>query len=368
MKKPFCLRSLVRLTAMGLLALSASTRSLGQDVVRYSQPGRGTAWQDLSGIIEKEGPAGIQIKSRDKVVLIPAEDIVLVQYKHPNLLAVDFRAAQDRISQALMASGSQMAEKIKQARDAADKLAEKAGNEVSVARYAVWQVALSRFAEAKANGKQAEAVSILDRAATATRGGWEEVQAMRMLVEQQQLLGQATSGTLEKWSRIPGLSGENQSRIQNRLRLAKIREGKGGVVAAELATSVGSDPAKSALLDLARLVAGPLDSGKLKQTRLALARLETLQPDRVGQVDDHFLAGCQVVLGNYLIVQKKPEEALWELVRVEAQYPGNKAELAEALFQLSSLYETQLKNPTRAGECVERLKGWEFAGSVWTKK
>ncbi len=364
----FPTRSLFRLVAMIVVLANGSSPLMGQDVVRYAQPGKGASWQELSGVIEKEGPAGIQIKSRDKTTLIPAEDIVLVQYKHPNLLAVDFRAAQDRISQALAAPAGQQAEKIKQARDAADKLAEKAGNDGPVARYATWQVALSRFAEAKGNGKHTEAVSILERAATATRGGWEEIQAMRLLVEQQQLLGQATSGTLEKWSRIPGLAVEYQSTIQNRLRLAKIREGKGSEVGSDLAKSTGEDPAKSVLLELSRLVAGPLDPAKLKQTRLALARLGSQPAERVGQVDEVLLAGCGAVLGNYLMAQKKPEEALWEWVRVEAQYSRNKAELAEALFQLSSLYESQLQNPARAAECAERLQGREFAGSIWAKK
>lgn len=359
---------LAGLAVIGLLAAAGATPSRAQDVVRYSQAGAGAAWQDLSGVIEKEGPAGIQIKSRDRVVVIPAENIVLVQYKHPTLLAVDFRAAQDRISQALVASGPQMAEKVKQARDAADKLAEKAGNEAAVARYAAWQVALSRFAEAKANGKQPEAVSILERAVVATRGGWEEVQALRMLVEQQQLMGQPTTATLEKWSRMAGLPVESQSKIQNRLRLAKISEGKAAEVATELASPDGADLAKAALLELALLVAGPFDAMKLRQTRLALARLATKETEGAGQSDEAFLAGCQVVLGNYLMTQKKPEEAVWEWIRVEAQYPGNKAELAEALFHLGSLYESQLKNPSRASECLDRLQGREFAGSVRAKK
>jgi hypothetical protein len=191
-----------------LVSVLLASFAHAQEVVRYAPKGRGTAEQDLLGLIEGEGPAGIRIKTREKVVLVPANDIVMVQYKHPDILSVDFRAATDRINQAMVASGPQMAEKLKQARDAADKLADKAGSAIPVARYAAWQVALSRYAEAKANNKETEALSLLDRAATATRGGWEEVQALRLLAEQQQLIGQNNLPTLERWAKIPGLPAD----------------------------------------------------------------------------------------------------------------------------------------------------------------
>lgn len=351
-----------------LVSVLLASFAHAQDVVRYAPKGRGTAEQDLQGLIEGEGPAGIQIKTREKVVLVPANDIVMVQYKHPDILSVDFRAATDRINQAMVASGPQMAEKLKQARDAADKLADKAGSAIPVARYAAWQVALSRYAEAKANNKETEALSLLDRAATATRGGWEEVQALRLLAEQQQLIGQNNLPTLERWAKIPGLPADATAKIANRIVLAKIREGKASQMAIELVPSASRDPAKAALLAVARTVEGPFDAAKFKQARMALATLSLLVEPGPGQADPALISGCLVVLGKYLLAQMKPEEALWQLVRVEAQFPQEKADVAESLQFLTTLYDSQLKNPRRAEECADRLRSREFSGVIQPKK
>lgn len=341
---------------------------LAQDVVRFAAQGQGVGERDITGVIEKESAAGIQLKSRDKIILIPAMDIVLVQYKHPDLLGVDFRAAHDRISQALVATGASLPEKVKQARDAANKLAERAGGSIPVSRYAAWQVALSRVAEAKAAEKHAEAVSILDQAATSNRGGWEEVQALRLLVQEQLLQGQSPVAALERWSKVPGLPKDAQARVLNRVRLAKLREGKSGDVFKELSGKAPAEPGDAALFALAQLVTTPVDAGRLKKARAALANLVVQSGQNPVWADPAFEAGCLTLLGSYLVGQKRPEEAIWEFVRVEAQYPREKPEMAEALHHLATLYDSVLKNPRRAEECAERLKSRDYSGTVWLKK
>jgi hypothetical protein len=366
--RPFS-SAFIRVVWMALVLVTGGSLPLmAQDVVRFTVQARGAGERDLAGVIEKESAAGIQLKTREKAVLIPATDIVLVQYKHPELLGVDFRAARDRISQALVATGASLPEKVKQGRDAADKLAEKAGSSIPVARYATWQVALSRFAEAKAFNKDAEAVSILDRAATATRGGWEEVQALQLLVEEQLLQGQSPVAALDRWSKVPGLPKDAQAKVMNRVRLAKLREGKSAEVSKELSGRPSAEPGEASLLALAQLISGPMDAVRLKKARAALANLVAQSVQNPDGTDPALEAGCLTLLGSYLVGQKKPDEAVWEFVRVEAQYPQEKPEMAEALYHLATLYDSVLKNPRRAEECAERLKNREYSGSVWLKK
>jgi hypothetical protein len=69
-----------------------------------------------------------------------------------------------------------------------------------------------------------------------------------------------------------------------------------------------------------------------------------------------------------LLADKNSDDAFWEFVRVEAQFPGDPAELARALFQLGTLYDTVAKDPKRATECLERLKSREFSSSPFQKK
>jgi hypothetical protein len=59
---------------------------------------------------------------------------------------------------------------------------------------------------------------------------------------------------------------------------------------------------------------------------------------------------------------------LWQLVRVEAQFPQEKADVAESLQFLTTLYDSQLKNPHRAEECADRLRSREFSGVIQPKK
>lgn len=355
------------LLLLGWLMVSLSP-AMGQDVVRFTTGGRGTPERDLAGTIEREGPEGIRLKAKDGVVTIPALDVVMVQYKHPDLLGVDFRSATDRINQAMAASGPQMNEKLKQAQDAADKLAEKAGSNTLVARYAAWQVALARIATARATGKDSEVTGILDRAAVTTKGGWEEIQALRMLAEQLALQGQSPLPALDRWAKVPGLPPVLGNMIANRIQLARIREGKAQAVARDLAASGGTDPGKKALLDLARALEGTQDPAKFQQAMVSLANYAMQGGDNLQAVDPALLAGGLVALGNQLLAGKKDAEAVWLFIRVEAQFSTEKPELAESLAALATLYDSQLKNPKRAEECADKLRGREFSGSIWQKK
>ena len=84
--------------------------------------------------------------------------------------------------------------------------------------------------------------------------------------------------------------------------------------------------------------------------------------------DGHLIAIACNHLGETLLADKNSDDAFWEFVRVEAQFPGDPAELARALFQLGTLYDTVAKDPKRATECLERLKSREFSSSPFQKK
>ena len=73
-----CFFNLFSLAAWIYLDVSCSA----QEVVRYVSEKAPTGFAEVVGVIEKEGPAGIQIKSKGNVVIVPALDVVTVQYRH----------------------------------------------------------------------------------------------------------------------------------------------------------------------------------------------------------------------------------------------------------------------------------------------
>jgi len=357
-----CFFNLFFLAAWIYLDVSCSA----QEVVRYVSEKAPNGFAEVVGVIEKEGPAGIQIKAKGNVVIVPALDVVAVQYRHPQISPLEFRAASDRLAQAIQAVPEQKMERFKLALDAAGKIQTLAGSNINVVRYGGWRVAMAEIAFARAEGKEVKVLSLMNQAMTSMKGGWEEIPACRMLVDQQALMGFSQLATLEKWGKISGLPNELAQKVSSRFQLGRIREGKGKLVIDELGSLPAQSPEQVLLVALARCVSGAFDINQLNAVRKALAGAGKKVP---GQLPNPaFISGCLVCLGEFLEQQKQSQEALWEFVRVENQFSSEKPDLAVALYHLGILYDTQAKNPRRAEECAARLKSREFAGAVYQEK
>ena len=329
---------------------------LGQESVRVSTDRSKNLSEVFNGTIQSESPGGIVLKATDgKTTTFSPLDILMVQYKHESLARLDFQMVYDRQLQAQTAtSAKDQADRLKQAEIAATKLLDEAGRP-AIVRYARFKLAQIRSDMARAAGKDSEILSTWKQTALEVKGGWEELPALKALAEIQESQGSAdVLTTYETMSKLTGLPPVLAQRVGYLLAAQLLRKGKPADALARL-KALPSSPETTLLVACANL--GPAGKG-VADLRQAMANA----------TDGHLIAIACNHLGETLLADKNSDDAFWEFVRVEAQFPGDPAELARALFQLGTLYDTVAKDPKRATECLERLKSREFSSSPFQKK
>jgi hypothetical protein len=338
------------------LVLAASLQATAQESVRVITDRAKNTSEVLSGTIQSESPGGLVIKGRDgKNATISPLDIVMVQYKHESLAPLDFQLIYDRQNMARNATAPKdQADRLKQAEIAATKVLDQAGRP-QVVRYARFKLAEIRTEIARMDGKEASVLPIWKQTALEVKGGWEELPALKALAEAQESQGSPeVLATYESMSKIQGLPADLAQRVAYLLAARLLQTGKTAEASAKL-KGLPANPDTAVLQACANLGTG----GKgVPELRLAMANA----------TDPQLIAFACNQLGEALLADKKPEDAFWEFVRVDAQYPGDQAELARALYHLGTLYDTVGKDPRRASECLEKLKGREFANSPFQKK
>jgi len=346
------MRSLIGLA----LFMATSLQAIGQETVRVVTDRAKNSSEVLSGTIQSESPGGLVIKGRDgKNVTISPLDILMVQYKHESLAALDFQLIYDRQNMAKTATTPKdQADRLKQAEIAAAKVLDQAGRP-QVVRYARFKLAEIRTDIARMDGKEASVLPLWKQTALEVKGGWEELPALKALAEAQEAQGSPdVLGTYESMGKIQGLPAELAQKVGFLLAARLLRSGKTAEASAKLKVLPAS-PDTALLQACANLEAG----GKgVAELRLAMANA----------TDAQLIAFACNHLGESLLADKKPEDAFWEFVRVDAQFSGDQGELARALYHLGTLYDTVGKDPRRATECLEKLKGRDFANSPFQKK
>lgn len=343
------------LIGLGLL-LIVPLHAIGQDSVRVVTDRAKNTSETLSGAIQSESPGGLVIKARDgKTATISPLDILMVQYRHDSLAPLDFQLIYDRQNMARNAtSPKEQADRLKQAEIAATKVLDQAGR-AQVVRYARFKLAEIRADIARMDGKDSSVLPMWKQTALEVKGGWEELPALKALAEAQESQGSPeVLATYETMSRIQGLPADLAQRVGFLLAAQLLRNGKMAEALAKLKVlPAGPDTA------LLQACANVTPGGKgVAELRLAMANA----------TDPQIIAFACNHLGEALLADKKPEDAFWEFVRVDAQFSGDQGELARALFHLGTLYDTVGKDPRRATECLEKLKGRDFANSPFQKK
>jgi len=330
--------------------------SLAQESVRVVTDRAKYTTEVISGTIQSESAAGLVVKGRDgKSVTLSPLDIVMVQYRHDSLAPLDFQLIYDRQDMARKATTPKdQADRLKQAEIAATKVLDQAGRP-QVVRYARFKLAEVRSELARLEGKDASILPIWKQAALETKGGWAELPALKALAEAQEAQGAPeVLATYEAMSKITGLPPELAQKIGLIVSARLLRAGKAAEAATKL-KALPTSPDTALLAACANLGMG--DQG-VAELRLAMANAS----------DPQLLAFACNHLGEALLAEKKPEEAFWEFVRVDVQFSGDPGELARSLFHLGTLYDTVGKDPKRAAESLEKLKGREFASSPFQKK
>lgn len=338
------------------LCLAVSLNAQGQETVRRVTDRATNTTEVLAGTITGESPGGLVLKARDgKSITISPLDILMVQYRHESLVPLDFQLIFDRQNMARNATNPKdHADRLKQAEIAATKVLDQAGR-AQVVRYARFKLAEIRAEIARMDGKEAGILPMWKQVALDVKGGWEELPALKALAEAQEAQGSPDLiATYEAMGKIQGLPADLAQRIGFLLAARLLRGGKPAEAMARL-RSLPASPDSALLQACANVGASGKGVGEL---RLAMAN--ATDPQLIAFACNH--------LGEALLADKKTGDAFWEFVRVDAQFSGDTGELARALYHLGTLYDTVAKDPGRAAECKERLKGREFAQSPFQKK
>jgi len=110
----------------------------------------------------------------------------------------------------------------------------------------------------------------------------------------------------------------------------------------------------------------------LAHSRLAQGQLGQVEaPLRAAlqnPADGAVRAAAHNLLGDYYQAKGRPEAAFWEYLYVDTLYPQDRDEHAKALYNLSTLFFKVKNDRTRAGQWAERLKGKEFAGTLYQRR
>ena len=70
-------------------------------------------------------------------------------------------------------------------------------------------------------------------------------------------------------------------------------------------------------------------------------------------------------LGDYYRLRKELEPAFWEYLKVDTLYSQDKEESAKALYYLAELFDKVKNDKVRAEECLTRLKGAPYSGTLY---
>lgn len=353
------------------LAAGAVPAARGQDIVDYYDP---TSKQEnkiekIRGTIESENPLVMKVKPRTGPVKeIPAADIRYVRYKTavPDL---DYRKPFGLEDRALGQTRDEqrkklLADALQAYRDALPRMRETP----AASRYFQYRIARNLALQAEDDRDKLDAAI----AAFAAFGkdhaaGWEIVAALKQLARLQEEKGDlaAAGTTYADLARVPGITARVKldseilaARMMLRAGRADDAEKKLAALDATLSGGETAKPAVQVFLAQCRLARGDLADVE-KQLRSALANT----------TDASVLAAGHNTLGDYYQKKSQPEDAFWEYLRVDVEYPEDREEEAKALYNLSQLFDKVKNDKVRSGEFLARLQDKAaFGGTEYHKK
>jgi hypothetical protein len=356
------MRRLLLTAAAGLLVVGAG---LAQDA-EVSVAGRKEA---LKGTIQEEGPAGIKLKVGQEVLDLPALSIRQVTYKTKEVTRVDYGRPFIREERALR-KDTRPRERATLLDDALKGYREVDAQLVNVPaahRYMQFKIAEVLAIQARDDPTKVDAaVAALSAYRKDFPGGWEIAPALKLLAKLQEEKGDS-SGALETYrslAKVPGIPPEVRQESTVLVARALLRAGKPAEAETELKGLAG----KLSTTDPQR----PNLEVALAQCRLAQGQLGQVEaPLRAAlqnTADAAVRGAAHNLLGDYYLAKGRPDAAFWEYLYVDTLYPQDRDEHAKALYNLSTLFFKVKNDRTRAGQCAERLKGKEFAGTLYQRR
>lgn len=316
----------------------------------------------LKGTIQEEGPAGIKIKVGQEVLDLPALSIRQVKYKTREVTAIDYGRPFIREERALR-KDTRPKERASLLESALQGYRELDGQLLAVPaahRYMQFKIAEVLALQAQDDPAKADAaVAALSAFQKDFPSGWEVAPALKLLARLQEQKGDA-AGELETYrslAKVPGIAPEVRQESTVLVARALLRGGKPAEAERELKGLGLQRPDVQVALAQCRLAQGQLGD---VEAPLRKALQDTS--------DAAVRAAAHNLLGDYYQAKGQPGAAFWEYLYVDTLYPQDRDEHAKALYHLSTLFDKVKNDRERAKQCADRLKGQEFAGTLYQQR
>lgn len=354
-----------KLTASALLAALASL-ALAQDIVHYNDRVTKKNNEKLVGTIEEESPSGIKIKVKDQVKLIPAADIVRVEYKPKGWAALDYRNPFGKEDRGRTSTGKTREKAYSEAMEGYTKLLPTMAEHLQARRYIEFRIAdLTAVMAQDEPAKREEAIKLLTAFEASHPTAWTIVPALKTLAR---LLEDASRGdearkAYEKLAAIPDVPADLKQESEilvGRLLLRGGRFADAETRLAKLATKMSAGDAFKPFVD-AYLVEARIGQDKLDGAKKQLDAVIK------GTSDPKLRSVAYNLLGDLHRKSGRLDDAFWAYLRVDAMFPEEIEEQAKALYYLGELFDRVKKDPARAKECHRRLREPRFAGTTFQK-
>jgi hypothetical protein len=312
------------------------------------------------GAIEAETPAGIRLKEKGVVKLIPAVDVRHIAYKNDKVSVLEFRTLGSREDRALapVEKAESRRKALAEVLKGYEEMAPKLKDTPAAQRYVQFKIAQAKYYLSRDDASQVEVALRALQAFLADHGKvWETVPALKMLARLQETKGDTDAAVraYQELAALPDLPADLR-------RDSAIEEGKLLLRARKLAEAekrlqalLAGDTSKGPQWAVLQIL---LTRSQIGQNNLAKAE-QQLQTAIAASDDAVVRAMALNTWGDYYFKQGKSEEAFWSYLKVDILYGQEREEQARALYHLAQLFETVKKDPLRSQQCKARLKQLE---------
>jgi hypothetical protein len=338
------------------------------DKVYFQEPGKKTE-DNLEGIIEKEDPTGIKLKTKSGVKDIPALQITQITYGSKDVLPSEFRKPDVTVIKALKdgIKADKKAEFLKEALLGFLELDTKLQSDAKIHRYLQYKIAHTTALQAKDDPTRVDAaITALTEAKSNLSEGWEIVPALQLLAKLQVEKGDAegASKTYSDLAEVPGIPAAEK--LQNQLlgagfllRINKFADAEAKLK--QLASTIPADDPQRTFVDV-----------YLAQSQMAQGRFDGVEAKLKAAIlaneDKKLRALSHNFLGDYHRSKGEKDLAFWEYLKVDTLYNEDKEEHAKALYYLSQLFDAAKNDRERAAGCLAKLKSKDYDGTLYQRK
>jgi hypothetical protein len=350
-----------------LLTAAAAVLVVGAGLAQEAEVS--LAGKKVKGTIQEESPAGVKIKVGDEVLDLPALSIRQVTYKAKDVTAIDYRYpfGQEELATRPGVRPAERATRLENALKGFRNLDAQVVNMPAAHRYVQFKIAEVLAMQAQDDASKADAaIAALSAYQKNFPSGWEVAPALKLLAKLQEDKGDSAGAqeTYRSLAKVPGIPPEIRQESTVLVARALLRAGK----PADAETELKGLQAKMSTTDPQR----PNVEVFLAQCRLAQGQLGQVEAPLRSALqntsDAAVRAAAHNLLGDYYLARGQQALAFWEYLYVDTLYPQDREEHAKALYHLSTLFDTVKNDKTRAGQCANRLKDKQFAGTLYQRR